>query len=94
MTTTDEKLQELKTRLAEVEDLNYANSLLSWDQSTYMPSGGAVARGRQSSLLAQIAQEKFIDREIGRLLDDLQPYEESLPRLGRCQPDPPHAPGV
>jgi carboxypeptidase Taq len=79
MSSTEQKLQELKTRLLEVGDLNNINALLGWDQSTYMPPGGAEARGRQSALMAQMAQEKFIDKEIGHLLDDLRPYEESLP---------------
>jgi carboxypeptidase Taq len=79
MPSSERKLQDLKTRLLEVGDLNHVNDLLQWDQSTYMPPGGAEARGRQSALLAQMAQEKFIDREIGRLLDDLRSYEESLP---------------
>src|SRR5258706_7898671 len=79
MAKPEKKLQELKPRLLEVGDLNHINALLGWDQSTYMPAGGAEARGRQSALLAQMAQEKFIDRKIGKLLDDLRPYEESLP---------------
>jgi len=79
MSTTELKLQELKTRLLEIGDLNHINALLGWDQSTYMPAGGAEARGRQSALMAQMAQEKFVDKEIGNLLDDLQNYEESLP---------------
>ena len=44
-----------------------------------MPPGGAAARGRQSALLARLAQEKSIDPAIGKLLDELHPYEESLP---------------
>jgi carboxypeptidase Taq len=79
MTTAEQKLQELKTRLLEINDLNLINALLGWDQTTYMPPGGAEARGRQSAMLAQMAQEKFVDKEIGKLLDDLRPYEESLP---------------
>src|SRR5574338_1301194 len=79
MTTAEQKLAELKTRLLEISDLNNVNALLNWDQSTYMPPGGAEARGRQSAMLAQVAQEKFVDKEIGKLLDDLRPYEESLP---------------
>jgi carboxypeptidase Taq len=77
--TAEQKLQDLKTRLLEISDLNNVNALLEWDQSTYMPPGGGEARGRQSALLAQMAQEKFIDKEIGRLLDDLHSHEESLP---------------
>jgi carboxypeptidase Taq len=72
-------LQELKTRLLEVNDLNSANALLSWDQSTYMPSGGAAARGRQMATLGRLAHEKFTDPAVGKLLADLRPYEESLP---------------
>jgi len=70
---------ELKTRLMEVSDLGHAGALLGWDEATYMPPGGAAARGRQSALLARLAHEKSIDPAIGRLLDDLRPYEESLP---------------
>ena len=79
MATAEQKLQDLKTRLLEISDLNHINALLGWDQSTYMPPGGAEARGRQSALLAQMAQEKFVDKEIGGLLEDLRSYEESLP---------------
>jgi carboxypeptidase Taq len=75
----EQKLTELKKRLQEVEDLNYALSLLGWDQATYMPPGGAPARGRQMALLGRLSHEKFIDPAIGHLLDDLQPYGESLP---------------
>src|SRR5579871_1502829 len=75
----ESKLQELKQRLLEVNDLNAAGALLNWDQTTYMPEGGAEARGRQLSLLARLSHEKFTDVEVGRLLDALQPYAESLP---------------
>jgi len=74
-----EKLQHLRTLLTEVDDLNSAASLLHWDQSTYMPAGGAPARGRQIATLNQLAHEKFIDASIGNLLDELRPYETSLP---------------
>ena len=73
------KLQEFKTRLIEINDLESAAALLSWDQSTYMPPGGAAARARQMATLGRLAHEKFTDPAIGKLLDDLRPYEESLP---------------
>jgi carboxypeptidase Taq len=79
MAEMNSKLQELKTRLAEISDISGATALLNWDQSTYMPAGGAPARGRQMATLARIAQEKFTDSAVGKLLDDLQPYAESLP---------------
>ena len=75
----EEKIKELKNRLLEVNDLEAAGALLGWDQTTYMPPGGAPARARQLATLGRMAQEKFIDPAIGNLLDELLPYEESLP---------------
>ncbi|MGH2523147.1 MAG: carboxypeptidase M32, partial [Anaerolineales bacterium] len=74
-----EKLHELKTRLAEVNDLESAGARLAWDQTTYMPPGGAPARARQLATLSRLAHEKFTDPAIGKLLDDLQTHAESLP---------------
>jgi len=73
------QLDELKTRLMEIYDLQHTGALLSWDEYTYMPPGGAPARARQTGLLARLAQEKSIDPALGKLLDNLRPYEESLP---------------
>ncbi len=73
------KFTELKNRLAEIHDLNKISWVLGWDQQTMMaPKGGAV-RAEQIATLAKIATEKFTAPEIGKLLDDLRPYEESLP---------------
>ncbi len=74
----EQQLQELKTRMAEIFDLYAASALLGWDQQTYMPSGGAVNRGQQLATLQQIAHIKLVSDEIGRLLDDLQPYVSQL----------------
>jgi len=75
----EDKLKELKARLVEIDDLESAAGLLEWDQNTYMPPGGARARGRQIATLQRLAHEKLTDVSLGRLLDDLRPYEESLP---------------
>lgn len=75
----EKKLEELKARLQEVDDLNAAASVLYWDQSTYMPPGGAAARGRQLATLSRLSHEKFTDPAIGRLLDELEPYAATLP---------------
>ena len=72
------KLDELKARLLEVDDLGSAGALLGWDQQTYMPKKGADARGRQSATLSRLAHEKRTDPAIGRLLDELEPWAESL----------------
>ncbi|HEX2036778.1 MAG TPA: carboxypeptidase M32 [Chloroflexota bacterium] len=73
------QLDQLKQLLSEVDDLEAAVSLLSWDQSTYMPPGGAPSRARQLATLGRLAHEKFTDPVIGKLLDALRPFEESLP---------------
>ena len=78
-TTTETQKTELRNRLQEVMDLHAAAALLRWDQETYMPPGGAPARGRQLALLQRLAQERFTDAAIGCLLDELQPYADSLP---------------
>lgn len=75
----EEKLQELKARLLEVLDLQAAASLLNWDQTTYMPQGGAEARARQKAALVRLAHEKFTDPAIGNLLDSLHSWQERLP---------------
>ena len=75
----ESKLKELKTRLLEADDLGKAAAVLSWDQTTYMPAGGAPARGRQMATLARLAHEQRTAPAIGRLLDALRPYEENLP---------------
>jgi carboxypeptidase Taq len=66
-----DKLQELKTRLAEISDLSSAESLLRWDQETYMPPGSAKVRSEQLATLGRLAHELFIRDEIGQLLEDL-----------------------
>jgi carboxypeptidase Taq len=67
-----EKLQQFKTLLAEVADLNNAQALLGWDQQTYMPPGGSEARGNQLATLGKISHQKFTSDEIGTLLSDLE----------------------
>ncbi len=70
---------ELKRRLQEINDIEAASAVLDWDQATYMPSGGSVARGRQIGTLKKIAHEKFTDPAMGQLLEALHGYETSLP---------------
>ena len=67
-----EKLDQLKEKLGEVEDISRAASVLSWDQQVNMPPGGHEARGRQLATLSKIAQEKFITDEVGGLIADLK----------------------
>jgi len=73
-----ETLERLKSILAEVSDLNNATALLSWDQQTYMPPGGVIARGNQIGTLSSLGHSIFISEEVGKLLEDLKAYAESL----------------
>jgi carboxypeptidase Taq len=74
----ESQLAELKARLQEVNDLEAAAALLYWDQATYMPHGGAAARGRQLATLGVLAHQKFTDPAIGRLLEALEPHAAAL----------------
>lgn len=76
--SAEDMLRELRSRLFEIDDIAAAADLLDWDQETYMPGGGARARGRQSATLRRLAHERLVDPAIGRLLDGLQSYTEGL----------------
>ena len=78
--SAEAKLNELKRRLLEISDLGSASAVLSWDQATYMPKGGAPARGRQGAILRKLAHERSVDPALGKLLDELEPYAAALPQ--------------
>ena len=86
------KLDELRRRLREVSDLRAAAAVLHWDQTTYMPPKGALARGRHIATLERLAHTAFTDAAIGSLLDDLEPHAERLPGASRRGPRPRHSP--
>jgi len=73
-----EKLAKLKETIATLADLGGAQALLGWDQQTYMPPMGAESRGQQLGTLGRITHEIGTSPELGKLLDDLQPFAESL----------------
>lgn len=77
-TQTLHKRDELVARLRQAQDLASASYVLMWDQSTYMPPAGAAARARQVAALQGLAHQYATDPAIGRLLDELQPYADSL----------------
>lgn len=74
----EKKIEQLKTILSEISDLSYTAALLGWDQQTYMPPGGAEARGNQLALLGRLVHERVTSPELGKLLDELKPYAASL----------------
>src|SRR6478672_9168420 len=71
-------LVELRRRLAEVSDVSRAAGVLGWDQRVTMPPRGTDARADQLATLGRIAHERFVDDEVGRLLDDAEPQVAAL----------------
>lgn len=78
-TAHEARLAQLKERYAEISDLVGASAVLGWDQATYMPKGGAAARGRQGATLSRIVHQKATDPALGRLLDQLLSFADGLP---------------
>lgn len=74
----DADLRTLKERLAEISDLYRSLGVLGWDQKVTMPTGGHPARAEAMATLGRIAHERFVDEEVGRLLERLRPLEEAL----------------
>jgi carboxypeptidase Taq len=74
----NEKLSQLKEKLGEIGDLYGAAAVLGWDQQTYMPRGGAAARGQQMATISKLGHQMFTSAEIGKLLDALLPAAEKL----------------
>lgn len=64
-----EDLARFRSLLGEFFDLQAAAALLSWDQNTYMPAGGAEARSLQLSTLSRLAHEHFTSEEFGDALE-------------------------
>jgi carboxypeptidase Taq len=59
---------ELMALKRESGTLGSISALVSWDQETYMPAGGANARAEQSSLLAAIVHERNTSSKLGDLI--------------------------
>lgn len=74
----NETYHQLKTRLAEIADLNHAAALIGWDQQVYMPPGAAEEHGNMLGTLGKIAHEKFTSDELGKLIEALK---QELPGL-------------
>jgi carboxypeptidase Taq len=74
----DADLRALRERLAEISDLGRTVGVLAWDQKVTMPPGGHAARAEAMATVGRIAHERFVDAEIGNLLERLRPLEESL----------------
>jgi carboxypeptidase Taq len=73
------KLDELRERLGEINDLGRARALMAWDERTHMPRAGIEPRAEQLATLARIRHERLISDELGRLLDAAASEMDSLP---------------
>lgn len=72
-------LAELKERLAKLTDLRRTEGVLAWDMQVFMPPGGAPTRGAQLATIEEVIHERLVDDRLGELLDELEPYAQSLP---------------
>jgi carboxypeptidase Taq len=70
--TTKTTMNDLKNHLAVVDDIGHANSLLGWDQNTYMPAGANAARGQMMATLGILAHERLTDKRVGKWLKELE----------------------
>ncbi|NIM93632.1 MAG: carboxypeptidase M32 [Anaerolineales bacterium] len=68
----EEQYKRLLELLGEVSDLQAAAAVLGWDQQTYMPPGGAQGRSMHLATITRLAHEKFVNEEIGELLEALK----------------------
>ena len=70
--------EQLRERLGQLWDLAKLGALASWDQQTMMPAQGAGVRARQLATVSKLVHDLLVSDELGRLLDELQPYQDSL----------------
>lgn len=73
-----DQLARLKTILADVHALGMAGRLLEWDQLVMMPPTGAAERADHVASVRRLAHELFTSDEVGSLLEELGPLEQSL----------------
>ncbi|HEV2067861.1 MAG TPA: carboxypeptidase M32 [Thermomicrobiales bacterium] len=76
---THTQMDDLRTLLGEVSDIQGAISLMGWDQRTIMPQRGEEVRASRMATLNKIGHEMFTSERMGELLEALEDYEKSLP---------------
>lgn len=72
-------LSALNERIAAVNDVLNATSVLTWDSRTMMPVGGAETRGYQIATLTRIARDLLLAPETERALEQAERAVEGLP---------------
>ena len=76
---TFEILEPLTAKLLEIQRINSAASVLSWDQETYMPAGGGLARAEQIATLQGLAHQKLVSPDTEALLGRWLDLDTGLP---------------
>ena len=74
----EERYAELRDRLGELWDLAKLGGLAAWDQQAMMPPAGGPVRAEQLGTISKVVHERLVSEELGELLEELRPYEESL----------------
>ena len=67
--------EKLSREFREIATLGTCEAILSWDEVTYMPQGGADHRANQKALLAGIFHKKATSPAIGQWLSELESSE-------------------
>jgi carboxypeptidase Taq len=75
---SEERYAELRDRLGELWDLAKLGGLAAWDQQAMMPPAGGPVRAAGLGTISKVVHERFVSEELGELLEELRPYEESL----------------
>lgn len=79
-------LTAFKEHIGQIQDLNLAQGLLSWDLETCMPEKGAEIRAKQMATLSTLSHDMLASAETARFLEDLrlQEHYRSLDRTAQA----------
>ncbi len=77
--TQQASLAALNERIAAVNDVLNATSILTWDSRTMMPPGGAETRGHQIATLTRLARDLLLSPETERALEAAEQAVEGTP---------------
>ena len=61
-------IEELRDYFTEIKRLSYINSILGWDQETYMPPGSVEGRAKQNSLVEKLIHQRLTSDKTGELI--------------------------
>ena len=74
-----EALLALNERIAAINDVLNASSVLIWDSRTMMPAGGAETRGAQIATLTRLARDMLLAKETESALHEAERVVDEAP---------------